>query len=116
MTIWEDIFKHLKSKGFDVNSPGVKVGECKSNYIVLMFSGASQHSLASTNVELYDILLYVPEMNYSALEGFRLDVMKAMKELEPKLLPYGIITPSFHDQEIKAHTVTITYKNYKKML
>ena len=28
---WQDIYLHLKKVGFDVYSPGIKTGECKSD-------------------------------------------------------------------------------------
>ena len=32
---WQDIFLHLKKEGFDVYSPGIKLGECESEYLVV---------------------------------------------------------------------------------
>ena len=40
----------------------------------------------------------------------------AMKGLEPMIVPYGNQTPSYYDDSVKAHMVSIEYKNYKKML
>lgn len=115
-TIWEDIFLQLKRNGFDVYSPGIKVGECKEPYIVVKNDGGSRHPSFSSNIDYYSVMCYIPKQNYSRLESFVMEVKKAMKELEPKVLPNGADTPSYYDDTYKAHMVSIEYKNYKKLL
>ena len=111
---WEDIFLHLKSKKFEVYSPGVKVGECKKPYIVVKHNGSSKVPDFKTDADLYSVMCYVPKDGYSKLEPMLQDVKKYMSELEPMILPYGAQTPSYYDDAIKAHMVSIEYKNYKK--
>lgn len=111
---WEDIFKHLERSGFDVFPPGVKVGDCTDPYVVVTISSSTQHSSFSTNVDLYSVLCYVPKQSYSKLEPLVRSVEKAMVELKPMILPYGQKQSSFYDDSIKAHMVSIMYKNYKK--
>lgn len=113
---WQDIFIHLQKAGFDVYPPAVKVGECTSEYIVVKNDGSSQHIGISTDDDLYAVMCYVPKMSYSSLEPLVQRVKKAMKGLEPMILPYGSQTPSYYDDSYKAHMVSIQYKNYKKML
>lgn len=112
---WKDISLHLKIKGFDVYSPGTKTGDCINKYIVVKNDGSSKMAGFSTDVDLYSIMCYVPKDKYSQLEPFVQEVKKAMKELEPMILPYGSQTPSFYDDSFKAHMVSIEYKNYKKI-
>lgn len=112
---WQDIFLHLKGKGFDVYSPGMKTGECTSEYLVVKNDGSSKHSNFSTDVDLYAVLCYVPRDKYSSLEPLVQRVKNSMKELEPMILPYGSQTPSYYDDSLKAHMVSIEYKNYKKL-
>lgn len=112
---WQDIFKHLKSAGFDVYSPGTKIGECTSQYIVLKNNGSTQHESFSTDIDLYSVMCYVPRDGYSELEPMVQRVKEAMKGLKPMILPYGSQTPSFYDDTYKAHMVSIEYKNYKKL-
>ena len=112
---WQDIFLHLKNAGFDVYSPGVKVGECESEYLVIKNDGSSKHVSFSTDVDLYAVMCYVPKQKYSVLEPFVQKVKKSMKELEPMIKPYGSQTPSYYDDSVKAHMVSIEYKNYKKL-
>lgn len=112
---WQDIYCHLKNKGFDVYSPGMKVGECINSYIVVKNNGSTQHGNISTDDDFYSVMCYVPRNKYSELEPFVQEVKKAMKELRPMILPNGIQTPSFLDDTIKAHMISIEYKNYKKI-
>lgn len=112
---WQDIFTHLKNDGFEVYSPGIKVGDCKSEYLVIKNNGSSRHAQFSTDVDLYSIMCYVPKDKYSTLEVLVQNVKKSMKGLEPMLRPYGSQTPSYYDDSFKAHMVSITYKNYKKI-
>lgn len=115
-SVWQDIFVHLVSEGFDVYSPGTKEGECESQYIVVKNDGSSRHTSFSSDVDLYSIMCYVPQNAYSELEVMVQRVKMAMKKIEPLLLPYGQQTPSYYDDSIKAHMVSIEYKNYKKLL
>lgn len=111
---WEDIFNCLKKNGFDVQSPGMAVGECISPYVVVKNDGSTTHSGFSTDVALYAVMCYVPKKAYSKLEPLVQSVKKAMVELEPMLKQYGQETPSYYDDSVKAHMVSIEYKNYKK--
>lgn len=112
---WQDIFKHLKKHGFDVYSPGVKVGECMTEYLVVKNDGSSKHISFSTDIDMYSVFCYVPKDKYSSLEVLVQRVKAAMKELEPMILPYGMQTPSYYDDSFKAHMISIEYKNYKKL-
>lgn len=111
---WEDIFKQLEKSGFDVYSPGIKTGDCIAPYIVVAIGSSTEHTSFSTDVDLYSVMCYVPKQGYSALEPMLRSVEESLKELAPMILPYGQKTPSFYDDTIKAHMVSITYKNYKK--
>lgn len=113
---WQDIFKHLTSSGFDVYSPGMKVGECTKEYVVVKNDGSSRLASFSTDDDLYAVMCYVPKQSYSKLEPMVQRVKKTMKELEPMILPYGSQTPSFYDDSYKAHMISIEYKNHKKLL
>ena len=112
---WQDIFLHLKKARFDVYSPGTKVGECTEEYIVVKNDGSSKHPTVSSDNDLYAVMCYVPKENYSRLEPMVQEVKKAMKGLEPMILPYGSQTPSYYDDSYKAHMISIEYKNYKKI-
>lgn len=112
---WQDIFLHLQSAGFDVYPPAVKAGECQAEYIVVKNDGSSKHMSFSTDVDLYAIMCYVPKESYSSLEPFVQRVKNSMKGLEPMIKPYGSQTPSYYDDSLKAHMVSIEYKNYKKL-
>lgn len=113
---WKDIYLHLSKEGLDVFPPGIKGGECISEYIVVKNDGSSRYTGISTDEDLYSVMCYVPKQMYSTLEPLVQRVKKIMKDLEPMIVPYGSQTPSFYDDKVKAHMISIEYKNYKKML
>lgn len=112
---WQDIFLHLEKAGFKVYSPGIKTGECTFEYLVVKNDGSSKHASFSTDVDLYSVMCYVPKDKYSSLEPLVQRVKGAMKGLEPMIKPYGSQTPSYYDDSLKAHMISIMYKNYKKL-
>lgn len=112
---WQDIFLHLQKAHFDVYPPAIKTGECISEYIVVKNDGSSRIAGISTDDDLYAVMCYVPQKAYSTLEPFIQRVKKSMKELEPMILPYGSQTPSYYDDSVKAHMISIQYKNHKKL-
>lgn len=111
---WQDIYLHLK-ESFDTYSPGTKLGECEESYIVIKNDGSTKHPSFSTDIDLYAVMCYVPKQSYSSLETLIQQVKKEMKGLEPMIMPYGLQTPSFYDDTLKAHMVSISYRNYKKL-
>lgn len=111
---WQDIYLHLK-ESFDTYSPGIKLGECEGPYVVVKNDGSTKHPNFSTDIDLYAIMCYVPKQSYSSLETLIQQVKKEMKGLEPMIMPYGLQTPSFYDDTLKAHMVSISYRNYKKL-
>lgn len=113
---WADIFRHLKTDGFDVRSPGQSVGECKDKYIIVKFDGESQHVNFSTNDTFYGLLCYVPNNRYSEIDEFVREVQKSMKKLEPMVRPTNEVSSSFYDDKFNAWYVSIGYKNYKRRL
>ena len=112
---WKDLFNHLKQKGFDVYPPATKVGECTSPYLVVKMEGSTKLPQFSTDKELYSVLCYVPLSNYSDLESYKQSVKEAMKELKPMFYPNGFETASYYDEFVKAHMISIEYRNYKKL-
>lgn len=112
---WQDIYKHLKSAGIDVYSPGVKTGECTKEYVVVKNDGSANVIGISTDEDYYSIMCYVPKQKYSRLEPLVQKVKTLMKELRPMIQSSGSQTPSFYDDSVKAHMVSIEYKNYKKI-
>jgi len=112
---WQDIVLHLKSCGFDVYPPGVKVGECLGEYIVVKNNGSSAHPSFSTDKDSYVIMCYVPKQKYSTLEPFVQRVKCCMRELEPLIRYDRLQTPSYYDDSFKAHMISLQYYNYKKI-
>lgn len=114
MSRWKDIYLHLKAEGFDVFSPGQHQGECTSPYVVVKDAGMSRVGEFSSNKNLYDIMCYVPRDNFSELEPFvhRLEV--SMMRMYPMIRPAHYKTPSFYDDTVKGHMISVQYLNYRK--
>ena len=113
---WQDIYTCLENAGFEVYPPGIKVGDCTREYVVIKNDGSTRHPSLSTDMDLYSVMCFVPKNKYSTLEPLVQKVKKAMKGLEPMIIPYGTQTPSYYDDSYKAHMISIEYVNYKKML
>ena len=113
---WKDIFDCLKNAGFEVYSPGVKIGDCTKPYLVVKKEGSTRRIGISTNEDYYSVMVFTPQTVYSETEPTVQKVLKEMKKLEPMILPYGQQTPTYFDSSIKGYMTSIMYKNYKKML
>lgn len=112
---WQDLYMFLKSKGFDVYSPGQHVGECKSPYVVVRYDGTTQITNASSHWDLYAVMCYVPQNQYSKLETLTTDVRIAMEELRPMFLKfYEQTSMSAYDEAARAHYTSTEYRNAKK--
>lgn len=112
---WQDLYIHLQDSGFEVYSPGMKVGECTSPYLVIKHDGSIKHDTFSTDLDLYSIMVYVPRNEYSKLEVLMQQVKSSMKEIYPLFVYYGEQTSSYYDDNFKAHMISIEYRNAKKL-
>jgi len=112
---WQDLYIHLKNKGYEVYAPAQKVGECTSPYLVIKNDGSYRHVNFSTDRTQYAIYCYVPRLKYSELEPLVQKVKQDMTELYPMFQLYGQELASFYDDEVKAHYIAIEYENYKKV-
>lgn len=111
---WADVFNHLKSKGFEVHSPMTKVGECTSPYIVIRMGASARFSEFSSDQDVYELMLYVPKLQYSKLEPMIQSVRAAMNELEPMFKSAHNGTASYFDETVQGHMVSLDYHNVKK--
>lgn len=111
----QDIYLHLKNDGFEVYFPAQKVGECISPYVVVRDATTSKYLDYSSTVTYYDLLCYIPKDHFSQLEPFVEKVKESMKELVPMILPTHTQTQSYYDDSVKAHMISVLYKNYRKI-
>lgn len=109
----QDIYSHLKSKGFDVYFPAQKVGECTSPYVVVKDMVTTKLTNFSSTITYYDIMCYVPKNAFSKLAPYVESVKEAMKEMVPMIKPTYTETPSFYDDTIDAHMSSIEYRNVR---
>lgn len=115
MSRWQDIYTHLKNNGIDVYSPGQHQGECTSPYVVIKDAGGSQFEGISSFRALYDVMCYVPKDRFSTLEPYVNSVKTIMKGLYPMIVPMQFQTSSFLDDTVKAHMISIQYRNAQKL-
>lgn len=111
----QDIYLHLKNAGFEVYFPAQKVGECTSPYVVVKDATTSKYLDYSSTVTYYDLLCYIPKDHFSQLEPFVEEVKESMKRLVPMILPTYTQSQSYYDDSVKAHMISVLYKNYRKI-
>lgn len=114
-TRYMDIYKHLNDNGIEVYTPSQHKGECKSSYAVVKDAGTIQYGTFSSTQTLYDVMCYVPKDRFTDLEQYVEKVKGIMKELRPMIMPTYIETTSFYDDTVKAHMISIQYRNMKKL-
>lgn len=112
----QDIYLCLKGEGLDVYFPAQKVGECLSPYVVVKDATTSQFLNYSSTITYYDIMCYVPKEHFSELAPFVERVKEVMKGMVPMIKPTYSQTQSFYDDSVKAHMISIQYKNYRKII
>lgn len=110
----EDIFNHLKNDNIEVYFPEQHIGEVKSKYVVVRQQGENQFNDYSSIVASIDLYLYVPRNNYSELQDFIDKIKESMKKMKPMIKFTDYVSPSYYDDQIKGHTVTMTYEYYRK--
>lgn len=115
-TRYMDIYKHLNDNGVETYSPTQKKGECTSSYVVVKDSGTNQYNNLSSTRTLYDIMCYVPKNKFTELEQFVAQVKAIMKGLEPMIMPLHTETASYYDDSVKAHMISIQYRNMRKIV
>lgn len=114
-SVWKEVFKSLEIAGFDVYPPATKIGECKTPYVVLKDDGTNQTNSFSSTTTYYTLMCYVPLNEYSSLYEYKESVKEAMKTLEPMVMPMHYETASFYDDTVKAHMISIQYRNHRKL-
>lgn len=111
----QDVYKHLEENNIEVYFPEQHLGEVKTNYVVVRQDGENQFENYSSLVCSIDLYLYVPRNDYSQMQPFIDKVKNIMKGLEPMIKPTFYVSPSYYDDLLKGHTVTISYQYYRKI-
>lgn len=111
----EDIYNHLKRNNIEVYFPEQHIGEVKSKYVVVRQQGENQFENYSSTVSTVDLYLYVPRNDYSQVQRFIDEVKEVMKGMRPMIKSTYYVSPTYYDDLIKGHTITMTYEYYRKM-
>jgi hypothetical protein len=109
------IFDHLQANGFDTYFPAQHEGKCVAPYVVVKDNGTSKLTDISSTITYYTLWCYVPKEVFSTLEPFVKSVKEEMKLLEPAVMPTYFETPSFYDDTVEAHMISVQYRNNKKL-
>lgn len=111
---WADIFNLLKTKGVNVKSPTTNIGVITQPTVIVRNSGVMQHNTFTTEDFGYEVVVCVPESQYSKLEPLVVLVREYMKDLYPMVIDSHEVSASMYDEEIRAHYMTVAYKNYRR--
>lgn len=114
-TRFMDLYKYLNDNGIEVYSPGQKTGECEKPYVVVKDAGTTRYNNYSSTQTLYDIMCYVPKDHFTYLEIYVKKVKDLMNDLRPVFMPIYSETESFYDDSVKAHMISIQYRNMRKI-
>lgn len=110
-SVYQTLFDTLKKNGFDVFPPATKRGECRKPYIVLKGSGSSQIEQFTSRVVYIRVLLYVPQNEFSKLDGYEKSVRKVIDEQVYPLVKFtGQTEPDFFDDNINGHLRAMLYQ------
>lgn len=110
-----EIYDHLKAKGFNTYYVGQAKTEVSVARVVVKDDGVDKVGDFSSTMALYDVLCYVPILNYSSLDPFVESVKLAMKEIQPTIMPTYNETPAYPDDTVKGWMISIKYRNYRQI-
>lgn len=111
---WEDIYSVLEDAGIKVKSPTTKIGVVNEPLVFVTNSGVMQHGTFSTDDYGYELVICVPESQYSKLEPLVVRVREVMKQLYPMIVDDRNVSTSMFDDTMRAHYVTASYTNHRK--
>lgn len=121
--VWQLMFTSLKkelgAEGIEVYPPATRQKPTSAGlqkpYVVLKRNGGHKADRISSQIQYYDVLVYVPRRRYSKIGSYKVLVKNAMKTLYPMIKPMNSETPPFLDEEMDAWMVSVQYKNYVKL-
>lgn len=110
--MFTELYRYLKTKGFDVYSIGQHEGICSSPYLVIKENGESDIAGTSYINDLVEILVYYPKGKYSSLSSYTDKLkseMKNYKKWKRVIDPMPVII----DDDKKAYMTSYTYRKLK---
>lgn len=110
----QDIYRHLKDKGFRVFFPEQHTGECTEPYVVVKTGVTTQVVSYSSTVTYYKLLCYIPKDTPSKVDEFLEQVKSSMEGLYPMIKPVHRETETFYDNSVKGYMRSVEYSNYRK--
>lgn len=113
--MWKEVYNKLKDNGLNPYPPGIHKGDCKIKYCVVI-EGNQIPSISSNQIgqAILDVIAYVPNSDYPAIESYKKEIKDALKEL-PNLRKTGFETPPIVEDDKKAFSSSIEYVILKKL-
>lgn len=113
-THYQQIYLHLKNKGFDVYAPMQNRDKCVKPYVVIKENG--QYAMAGNvnGYSLIQIFCYYPKNQYSQLEFFVDSVKTELNEID-FLRATGNKSPILFMEEVQAYMQSIEYQIFHKL-
>lgn len=110
--MFAQVYKHLKSEGFDVYSIGQHKGICTSPYLVIKENGESEVAGTSLINDYIELLIYYPVGRYSELSSYKKRILGVMK-YQRGIRRVIEAMPTIIDDDKKAYMTSFTYKKIK---
>ncbi len=104
--------EHMRGKGLACYPPGVKLGTCKSPYVVVCSGGSYAQGVSggtSISRRIVTLYCYVPRTTGN-LEALVANVKAELKALRPQLMPTGNEGPEIIEQDYDARSQSIEYQ------
>ena len=112
MDACERVIEHMKEQGLVCYHPGVKLGTCKTPYVVVRGGGSYAQGMSggtSIGYRIVTVYCYVPRENGN-LAALVAEAKAAMKALRSQLMPTGNEGPEMIEQDYDARSQSIEYR------
>lgn len=111
--MFQELYRYLKSKGFDVYSIGQHEGICTSPFLVIKEMGTTSTLEKNINKELVEVFVYYPKGQYSKVGDYVNSIEEALNILDSIEPAYEAI-PIITDDDKQAYFTRLSYYKEKK--
>lgn len=114
-SVLKQIRENLRECGFETYYPAQHEGECKHEYVVIAYAGATEILGVSSVADTYNIMCYVPYEKYSRTVEYAGEIRRAMRNIFPLVRETGTAAPAYYDEGTKAYMINLEYANYRQI-
>ncbi|HBF4252765.1 hypothetical protein [Clostridioides difficile] len=112
--MFKKIYKHLKTKGFNVYSIGQHQGLCIEPFLVIFEKGLLQTTEKNIIKDLFEIYVFYPIGQYSKVSEYKISVESVMDEIVGIKQAYEAL-PILIDDEKQAYFTRLSYYENKQI-